>query len=101
MRRDRFVKITGATKGPEWALVERARQLAGLKGYVTNLPTTTMDGAAVIAAYHDLWHVQSFRMTKSDLRARPCSTTNATPRTAPHFLTDTEACRSSTSNASR
>ena len=31
-----------------------------------------MDGAAVIAAYHDLWRVeQSFRMTKSDLAARP------------------------------
>jgi transposase len=72
MRRDRFVKITGADKGVDWALVERARQLAGLKGYVTNLPTSTMDGAAVIAAYHDLWRVeQSFRMTKSDLRARP------------------------------
>lgn len=29
-------------------------------------------GAAVIAAYHNLWRVeQSFRMTKSDLRARP------------------------------
>ena len=72
MRRDRFVKVTGATKGVDWALVERARQLAGLKGYVTNLPATVMDGAAVIAAYHDLWRVeQSFRMTKSDLRARP------------------------------
>jgi len=74
MRRDRFVKITGATKGVDWATVERARQLAGLKGYVTSLPATTMDGAAVIAAYHDLWRVaQSFRMTKSDLRARPVS----------------------------
>jgi len=72
LRRDRFVKVTGATKGVDWALVVRARQLAGLKGYVTNLPATTMDGAAVIAAYHDLWRVeQSFRMTKSDLRARP------------------------------
>ena len=31
-----------------------------------------MDGAAVIAAYHDLWQVEkSFRMSKSDLRARP------------------------------
>jgi transposase len=31
-----------------------------------------MDGPAVINAYHDLWRVeQSFRMTKSDLRARP------------------------------
>jgi hypothetical protein len=72
LRRDRFVKVTGATKGVDWALVDRARQLAGLKGYVTNLPANTMDGAAVIAAYHDLWHVeQSFRMTKSDRRARP------------------------------
>lgn len=62
--------------GPSQAASERgrarARQLAGLKGYVTNLPLATMDGASVIAAYHDLWHVeQSFRMTKSDLRARP------------------------------
>jgi transposase len=33
-----------------------------------------MDGAAVIAACHDLWKVeQSFRMTKGDLRARPVS----------------------------
>ena len=31
-----------------------------------------MDGAAFIAAYHDLWQVEaSFRMTKSDLAARP------------------------------
>ncbi len=52
--------------------MERARQLAGLKGYVTNIPTTTMTGAAVISAYHDLWQVEkSFRMAKSDLRARP------------------------------
>ena len=44
----------------------------GLKGYVTNLPIETMDGAAVIAAYHDLWQVEkSFRMSKNDLRARP------------------------------
>jgi transposase len=72
MRRDRFVKVTGVSKGVDWALVERARQLAGLKGYVTSLPAATMNGAAVIAAYHDLWRVeQSFRMTKSDLRARP------------------------------
>jgi len=72
LRRDRFVKISGAAKAVDWAVVERARQLAGLKGYVTNLPATTMDGAAIIDAYHDLWHVeQSFRMTKSDLAARP------------------------------
>jgi transposase len=52
--------------------IDRARQLAGLKGYVTNLDPAAMDGASVIAAYHQLWQVEaSFRMTKSDLRARP------------------------------
>ena len=31
-----------------------------------------MSAAEVIAKYHDLWHVErSFRMSKSDLRARP------------------------------
>lgn len=56
----------------DWDLVERVRQLAGLKGYVTNLPVSAMDAAAVVGAYHDLWQVEkSFQMAKSDLRARP------------------------------
>ncbi len=72
LKKDRFVKIDGAERGVDWNLVERARQLAGLKGYVTNLPATTLTGPAVIAAYHDLWQVESsFRMAKTDLRARP------------------------------
>jgi len=72
LKKDRFVKINGATRGVDWDLVERARHLAGLKGYVSNLPTDTMTGQEVISAYHDLWQVErSFRMTKSDLRARP------------------------------
>lgn len=72
LKKDRFVRIEGAERGVNWDLVERARQLAGLKGYVTNLPISTMDAPAVIGAYHDLWQVEkSFRMAKSDLRARP------------------------------
>lgn len=72
LKKDRFVRIDGAQRGVDWALVERARELAGLKGYVTNLPADSMPGAQVIAAYHDLWQVErSFRMAKSDLRARP------------------------------
>ena len=43
-----------------------------MKGYVTNIGQHRMPGAQVIAAYHDLWRVeQSFRMSKSDLDARP------------------------------
>ena len=72
LKKDRFVTISGATKGVNWALVERARYLSGLKGYVTNLEPDAMDAAAVVAAYHELYQVErSFRMAKSDLAARP------------------------------
>jgi hypothetical protein len=72
LARTRFLKVSGASKELNQATIDRARKLAGLKGYVANLDPTTMDGAAVIAAYHQLWQVEaSFRMTKSDLRARP------------------------------
>ena len=72
MKKDRFVKITDATKGVDWDLVKRDRFLTGLKGYVTNIDKDTMDGPRVVAAYHELYQVErSFRMTKSDLAARP------------------------------
>ena len=72
LRKARFLKVTGATKELDQVTIDRARQLAGLKGYVTNLSVQQMPGQAVIDAYHDLWQVErSFRMTKSDLRARP------------------------------
>jgi hypothetical protein len=72
LKKDRFVRIDATGKGVDWKRVERARELAGLKGYVTNLPAATMHGQAVINAYHDLYQVErSFRMAKSDLRARP------------------------------
>ena len=72
LKKDRFVKITDAVKGVDWDLVERARYLAGLKGYVTNIDADTIDGPHVVAAYRDLYQVErSFRMAKSDLAARP------------------------------
>nr|WP_238146716.1 transposase [Ornithinimicrobium murale] len=72
LKRDRFVRVDGATKGVNWDLVERARSMTGLKGYVTNIGVEQMDGLAVVAAYHDLYQVErSFRMAKSDLKARP------------------------------
>jgi hypothetical protein len=40
MAKARFVKVTGATKELDQALIDRARQLAALKGCVTNLPAT-------------------------------------------------------------
>ena len=71
-RTPRFVKTTGTRQVLDQHALERARRVAGLKGYVTNIPATVMPATEVIASYHDLWHVeQSFRMSKTDLRARP------------------------------
>jgi len=72
LKKDRFVAFTDTSTNVDRDLVERARSLAGIKGYVTNIDPAVMDGAAVVAAYHDLYQVErSFRMTKSDLAARP------------------------------
>lgn len=71
-RTPRFVKTAGGARSLDEKALARARRLAGLKGYVTNIPVTLMPAAEVIASYHDLWHVeQSFRMSKTDLAARP------------------------------
>jgi len=71
-RTPRFVKTTNGSRSLDEAALRRARGLVGLKGYVTNIPDHLMPAAEVIASYHDLWHVeQSFRMSKSDLQARP------------------------------
>ncbi len=68
----RFVKNTNGTKTLDETSLTRARRLVGLKGYVTNIPANLMGPGEVIASYHDLWRVeQSFRMSKTDLRARP------------------------------
>ena len=65
LKKQRFVKVTGQTVALDEASIERARQAAGYKGYVTNIDPTVMEGHAVVAAYHDLWQVeQSFRMAQ-------------------------------------
>src|SRR4029453_13312055 len=69
-KRNRFIRLTGAKKTINRELEAKARTLAGLKGYVTNLPDPTPE--FVLGAYPQLWQIEkSFRMSKSDLRARP------------------------------
>ena len=71
-RATRFVKTSGSARSLDEAALARARAVAGLKGYVTNIPEAIMPAGEVISSYHDLWHVEaSFRMSKTDLRARP------------------------------
>ena len=71
-RTPRFVKTRNGAAELDQKALARARRLVGLKGYVTNIPATLIPAGEVIASYHDLWHEgQSFRMSKTDLRARP------------------------------
>lgn len=71
-RTPRFVTIRNGARELDTASIQRARRLVGLKGYVTNIDAGLMPAPEVIANYHDLRRVeQSFRMSKSDLAARP------------------------------
>jgi hypothetical protein len=76
IKRNRFVRLSGGTKSVNRELEEKARALAGLKGYITNLAAcpdgTPVTSDFVISSYHRLSGIErSFRMTKSDLQARP------------------------------
>ncbi|MEV6695527.1 IS1634 family transposase [Micromonospora sp. NPDC051196] len=76
VKRNRFVQLAGATKTVNRSLEAKARALAGLKGYVTNLAAcpdgTPVTAEFVIGAYHRLFQIEkSFRMSKHDLAARP------------------------------
>ncbi|EQD50243.1 transposase IS4 family protein, partial [mine drainage metagenome] len=71
-KKAKFLSVTTKQKSLDQTLIDKAKALAGIKGYVTNLPVTEASNLRVIAYYHQLWHVeQSFRMSKSDLKARP------------------------------
>jgi DDE family transposase len=76
VKRNRFIALDGATTSVNRELEAKARALAGMKGYITNL-TACPDGTPVtpefvIGSYRQLLEIErSFRMAKSDLQARP------------------------------
>jgi transposase len=68
-RKNKFLSLKSPVKEVNQTLVDKAYRLAGIKGYVTNLKISDKD---VIAFYHQLFQVEAtFRMAKSDLKARP------------------------------
>jgi hypothetical protein len=90
VKKNRFVKVEDERLSLNEALVADARARAGLRAYITDLPyrpgcasqpspdpakegrRLVREATAVIAAYHELWHVEAaFRMSKHDLAARP------------------------------
>jgi hypothetical protein len=76
IKRNRFVQLTGGTRSVNRELEAKARELAGIKGYITSLAAcpdgTPVTAEFVIGSYHQLFEIErSFRMSKSDLQARP------------------------------
>lgn len=76
IKRNRFIQLSEGTHSINRELEAKARALAGLKGYITNLAAcpggTPITAEFVIGAYHRLFEIErSFRMAKSDLQARP------------------------------
>jgi hypothetical protein len=55
VKRNRFVQLIGGSKSLNRDLEAKARALAGLKGYITNLQAPTAE--YVMGAYHQLWQV--------------------------------------------
>jgi Transposase DDE domain len=76
IKRNRFIQLSEGTHTVNRELEAKARALAGIKGYITNLAAcpdgTPITAEFVIGAYHRLFEIEkSFRMSKSDLQARP------------------------------
>jgi hypothetical protein len=76
VKRNRFIGLFGGIKTVSRVLEAKARNLADLKGYVTNLAACP-DGSPVTAEFvtgtsHRLFQIgKSFSMSKHDLPARP------------------------------
>jgi Transposase DDE domain len=76
IKRNRFIQLSEGTHRVNRELEAKARALAGIKGYITNLQAcpdgTPVTADFVISAYHRLFEIEkSFRMSKHDLQARP------------------------------
>lgn len=68
-QRFRFIQTINGKYEVNTALIEKAKRLEGIKGYLTN---TELSEIEVIDHYHNLWKIEkAFKVTKSDLEARP------------------------------
>ena len=70
IKRNRFVDLKAPNKQVNWTLVNKNKALAGIKGYETTRRELTPE--EIIGAYSRLLKIEkAFRMSKSDLKARP------------------------------
>ena len=74
-RRAKFVKKSKEVNQPyllDETLKEKTEHLLGIKGYCTNIPVDVLTNEQIVLYYHELWKIeQTFRISKSDLKARP------------------------------
>ncbi|MFR9917945.1 transposase, partial [Corynebacterium striatum] len=70
VKRNRYVNLKAPNKQVNHTLANKHLTLAGIKGYETS--RTDLQPQEVIGAYRRLFTIEkSFRMAKSDLKARP------------------------------
>lgn len=67
--KNKFVTVTATTKKLNQHLIDKAKALVGIKGYVTNMDSAPQQ---IIDYYQELFKIEAnFRMAKSDFKARP------------------------------
>jgi transposase len=65
----KFIKTSGNSYSLNTELLKKSQKLEGIKSYLTN---TSLPAQEVVARYRNLWKIEkAFRITKSDLQARP------------------------------
>ena len=70
IKRNRYIDLSAPNKKVNYALAAKHRALAGIKGYETDL--VNLPANEVIGHDRRLFNIEkSFRMSKSDLKARP------------------------------
>ena len=76
VKRNRFITLSGGQRSVNRALEAKARGIAGLKAYLTNLPDPSPE--LVIGAYAQLWRIEK---VLSDVQARPAGPPDLPPQT--------------------
>ena len=68
VKKKKYLSVTARSKQLNQKLLDKAKALAGIKGYVTNLD---IPDDQVTTYYHQLFQIEAtFRMSKSDVQAR-------------------------------
>ena len=83
VKRNRFIQLSGGTRAVNRELEAKARALAGIKGYVTNLRAcpdgTPVTAEFVIGSYHQLFQIEKASgWPRATCRPGPSTTANAT-----------------------